>query len=218
MKADLICLALLNAFGILQFLPFLRLPQHLMDAYGPWIVGGYCVLIFLLDPMIQSSRLHSRSARYFWWLGRLLLVFLLSVSLWIIVGFMVASHRPRVVGPWSFLYDLSCVAPRTSSIYGRFYRTSVFHRCRLTRRCSQPLAVVLPRRLIERKATPVSSRIALKPRSAAVRSRCASSAPPTSALRAERMTYMRRTFGCAVWKRPLDALQVLGGRCVLPDS
>src|SRR6266496_1510123 len=66
-------------------------------------------------------------------------------------------------------------------------------------------------------AVPSFKQHTLKPRSAAVRSRCASSARPTPALRAERMMYMRRTLTVARFGRDRSTLQILGDRCVLPE-
>jgi small-conductance mechanosensitive channel len=98
MKADLISFALLSGFGLSQFVPFLRLPQHWMDAYGPWIWAGYCGIIFLLYPMIQTSRFQSRVARFLGLFGRLMAVFLCSVSFWILIDL---SLRPIDRGEWA---------------------------------------------------------------------------------------------------------------------
>src|SRR5207253_8887844 len=98
MKADLICFALLSGFGLSQFVPFLRLPQHSTDAYGPWIWAGYCSVIFLLYPVIQISRFQSRVARFLGLSGRLLAVFLCSVSLWILIDLWL---RPIDRGEWT---------------------------------------------------------------------------------------------------------------------
>jgi hypothetical protein len=98
MKADVMFLVLLNAFGLGQFVPALRLPQHLMDAYGPWITGGYCGILFLLYPIIQSARLRSRFLRYFSWLGRLLLMLFISTGIWIAVDVWL---RPVDRGEWA---------------------------------------------------------------------------------------------------------------------
>jgi hypothetical protein len=97
MKVDLICFALLSGFGLSQFIPFLRLPQHLMDAYGPWVWAGYCGIIFLLYPVIQTSRFQSHVGRFLGLSGRLLAVFLCSVSLWILIDLWL---RPIDRGEW----------------------------------------------------------------------------------------------------------------------
>jgi hypothetical protein len=98
MKADILFLVLLNAFGLSQFVPVLRLPQHLMDAYGPWVTGGYCGILFLLYPIIQSVRFRSRFLRYFSWLGRLLLMLFISTGIWIAVDVWL---RPVDRGEWA---------------------------------------------------------------------------------------------------------------------
>ena len=98
MKADLICFALLSGFELSLFVPSLRLPQHWMDAYGPWIWGGYCGIIFLLYPVIQISRFQSRVARFLALSGRLLAVFLCAVSLGILIDWWL---HPINRGEWT---------------------------------------------------------------------------------------------------------------------
>jgi small-conductance mechanosensitive channel len=98
MKADLICFAWLSGFELSQFIPFLRLPQHLMDAYGPWIWAVYCGILFLLYPLIQVSRFQSHVTRFLGQLGRLLAVFFCSVSFWILIDLWL---RPIDRGEWA---------------------------------------------------------------------------------------------------------------------
>jgi hypothetical protein len=91
MKADLICFAWLSGFELLHFIPFLRLPQQRTDAYGPWIWAVYCGILFLLYPVIQISRFQSRVTRFLGLFGRLIAVFLCSVSFWILIDLWLRS-------------------------------------------------------------------------------------------------------------------------------
>jgi hypothetical protein len=82
MRADLIFFVLLSGFGFLRFGPFVQRSPHAVDMWGPWIWTGFCAVIFLLYPLIQTSELRSQVARFFALFGRSLVVFLLSAALW----------------------------------------------------------------------------------------------------------------------------------------
>src|SRR3979490_2353111 len=98
MKADLICFGWVSGFELLHFIPFLRLPQKWMDVYGPWIWAVYCGILFLLYPVIQISRFQSHVTRFLGLFGRLMAVFLCSVSFWILVDLWL---RPIDRGEWA---------------------------------------------------------------------------------------------------------------------
>ena len=112
MKLDVLFLALFGA--LLACLPsnfFGLAPQYFTANFGIFIWPCYCGLLFLLYVQFQDRTLKASPLRYLAFLGRVLLVFLISVAVAVALDYWM---RPQDRGEWQlgafFLFAPAAIA------------------------------------------------------------------------------------------------------------
>ena len=96
MTIDLLYLALLCAFLAAYLAGAFNFAHDFVAAFGPWLWAAYSGLLFLFYPLVQARSSQS-PATFVFLLGRLLLLFSLSVGFAVIFGLW---FRPQDIGEW----------------------------------------------------------------------------------------------------------------------